>query len=95
MATPTVAGFKARYTAFAAAPTDLVQVTLDDAMARTDATTFGTHYERAVYLRCADLMAKTPEGQKMRLVLASGKSIYWDDLRAIIRRCTLGIGRNA
>ena len=94
MATPTVAGFKTRYTAFSAAPTDLVQVTLDDAMARTDATTFGVHYERAVYLRCADLLAKTPEGLKMRLVLSTGKTIYDSDLRAIIRRCTLGIGRN-
>ena len=93
-ATPTVAEFKAEYPTFANAPDALVQSRLDQAAARTNATVWGEQYAMGVMLRAADLLAKTPEGRRMRLVQNDGKSIYHEDLRTLVRRVSVGVGRN-
>lgn len=87
MATPpTVAEFLADYPEFTGCPETLIQKRLDLAVLRTDATVWGSAYQAGVKLRAADLLAKTPEGKAMRLMLDSGKSIFWDDLQGMIRR---------
>lgn len=93
MAVPSVAAFKAAYPAFGNAPDALVQAKLDEAAARTNATTWGDLHTLGVSLRAADLLAKTPEGRRMRLVMNDGKSIFAEDLRTLVRRVAVGVAR--
>lgn len=95
MAVPSVAAFKAAYPAFGNAPDALVQAKLDEAALRTSTAAWGTGdlHTMGVSLRAADLLAKTPEGRRMRLVQNDGKSIFHDDLRALVRRVAMGLGR--
>lgn len=94
MAAPTVAEFLVDYPTFTNAPTALIQSRLDQAALRTNATVWEDKYAMGVMLRAADLLAKTPEGRRMRLVQADGKSIYWDDLQTLVRLVAVGVSRN-
>ena len=93
MPTPSVADFKNAYPAFTHAPPDLVQAKLDEAAARTSIASWGDLHTMGVSLRAADLLAKTPEGRRMRLVSADGKSIFHDDLQTLVKRVAVGLAR--
>ncbi len=90
---PTVAEFLLEYPTFTNAPTTLIQAKLNDAVSRTNLAVWGDKYTQGVMLRTADLLAKTPEGRRMRLVQADGKSIWDDDLRSLVRLVSVGVAR--
>lgn len=91
--TPTTAQLVEIYPEFSQAPAGLLQAKLDEAAARTNAAVWGDKYAQGVLLRAADLLAKTPQGRRLRLVSANGRSIYWEDLRTMVRAVAVGHGR--
>ena len=92
MATPpTSAAFKAAFPEFNGAPDPLVSAKIADAAGRTG-DVWGDLWLQGVMYRTADLLAKSPFGRGMRLVLDSGKSVYWDDLQKMVRRVAAASG---
>lgn len=87
---PSSADFLVQFPEFEGAPTALVSAKLADAAGRTDEEVWGGLWSQGVMYRAADLLAKSPHGRKMMLVSNNGKSIYHEDLQAMIRRVTSG-----
>ena len=90
MAVPTAAEFLVQFPEFLGAPEALVDAKLAFAGERTDAAVWGTLHTQGVMQRAADLLAKSPFAREMRLVV-DGKSVYEDDLKAMIRRVAVGV----
>lgn len=78
---------------FAQAPVALLRAKIALASERTDPDTWGTKWKAGVMQRAADLLAKTAEGRRMRLMVNDEKSIYDADLKTMIRSVTFGRGR--
>jgi len=87
---PTASEFLAEYPEFVGAGDALVSAKIANAVARTNETTWGTNWRMGVMLRTADLLAKSPYGRKMKMVLEDGKTAYWPDLRALMTRVAAG-----
>lgn len=79
----TEAEFKACYPEFAAASDALVAQKVAEAASEMNETTWGGKYTRALMLSTANLMALTPEGERMRR--KDGTTVYADRLRKLLR----------
>lgn len=95
MTIPSLAEFRSEFPEFANASDPLVQAKLDDATDRTSASAWGTGRKRrqGIMLRTADLLAKSPFGRKLRMVMKDGSTPYTEDLRRMVRVAAAGRGR--
>lgn len=95
MSIPSAAAFLGVYPEFDGADEALINAKLALAAARTDARAFGSKYEAGVMLLAADLLAKSPEGRRSRLMMDESRSIYDEDLKTMRRVAALGRSRVA
>lgn len=89
MAVPSTVEFKAAFPEFNGAPDTLVQAKILDAAARTSAVAWGDKHTMGVMYRTADLLAKSPMGRKMRMMLKDGTTAYTEDLKTMVRTVAL------
>lgn len=92
---PSAADFLAQYPEFSGADEALINAKLQAAALRTSPRAWGAKYAAGVMLRCADLLAKTPDGRASRLMVDDERSIYDADLKSMMRCAALGLYRVA
>lgn len=85
---PSVAEFKAAYSAFLYTDADVVSAKLALAAQRTDAAVYGTKYGAAVMARCAQLLALEPGGEGMRT--KGGGTVYDESIKEMKRTAVNG-----
>lgn len=86
----TLAEFKASFPEFRSAPDALVTLKMTDAAESTSVAVWGATYDKGIYYRTADLLAKSPFGRKMGLVNKDGTTAYSADLRRLEELVTVG-----
>ena len=75
--------FRAIHLEFRTTPDALVQSKIDDATLSIAPDVYGPKTERAIELKAADLLARTPWGMSQRLVSDKGESVYARELRQL------------
>lgn len=82
--------FDARFPEFAGRPDALLESTIAAATARCHADTWGTDRDEGVLYLTADLLARSPFGREMRMVLKDGTTAYTSTYRQLLVSATAG-----
>jgi hypothetical protein len=82
--------FDTRFPEFAGRPDDLLEASLEAARGRTHATTWGTSRDEGILYLTAELLARSPFGREMRMVLKNETTAYTKTLRELRIAATIG-----
>lgn len=82
--------FDERFPEFAGRPDTLLESTLAAALRRCNAAVWGTDQDEGVLYLTADLLARSPFGREMRLVMKDGTTAYTGTYRQLLISATAG-----
>jgi hypothetical protein len=83
--------WRTQYPEFASAPDALVQAYLDRALARIDASVWGTLADQGQGLLAAHTLALAPNGQFARLTSEKGETTYGRQFARLEAQVTIGL----
>jgi len=86
-----VADFRARHPEFRPLTDDQITTALTDATGSIDPEVYGAKMERAIALKTADILARTPFGLSQRLVSDKGETYYANELKQLQREIAINM----